>query len=448
MQDVIALLATFVAGVAAGAAVNWAVYALAWNRRLISPWSPADPKAPPRRASDRAPVWGWFGLRREEPLHGRGFWVRPLVVELMMGVGIAALWWWEVARQGLVGAQFAALADGALPAGVLAAPAWTTYATFASHALLVALMAAASLIDIDEKTIPDGITVPGTLLGLVLAAVVPMSLPPLVAVRSAPPAAGAAIALPADVGPVEGALYVEPTTLAAPGAWPASLGGAPKGQGLVVGLACYATWCIALAPRWLRRRRGWWFGLRVVAARVLRELSRPPLLGIALAGAAGITAAWFVGGATWVGLLTALVGMIGGSALVWAVRIAATHALRREALGFGDVTLMMMVGAFLGWQAGVLIFFAAPFAAMAVALLQLVLRRTDEIFFGPFLCLATVAVMVRWATVWNADSAILHVFLDPWLVAGVLAGGVAVMWAMLVLWRNFKEAMFGAREPE
>ena len=57
-------------------------------------------------------------------------------------------------------------------------------------------------------------------------------------------------------------------------------------------------------------------------------------------------------------------------------------------MGFGDVTLMMMVGAFLGWQAGVVIFFLAPFAGLVVGVLQLVLRRDDEIPYGPFLCLA------------------------------------------------------------
>src|SRR5262245_55446209 len=136
MHNALALLATFVVGVMAGGAVNWATYALAWNRRLISPWSPPPDKAPPRRASDRIPIWGWWGLRREQSIHGQGFWVRPMAVELLMGAGLAALWWWEVDRQGLVAQQFVALAGGALPRGAFAAPAWTTYATFGSHALL------------------------------------------------------------------------------------------------------------------------------------------------------------------------------------------------------------------------------------------------------------------------------------------------------------------------
>ena len=39
-----------------------------------------------------------------------------------------------------------------------------------AHLVLISLMLVASLIDADEKIIPDAITVPGTLLGLLLAA--------------------------------------------------------------------------------------------------------------------------------------------------------------------------------------------------------------------------------------------------------------------------------------
>ena len=42
---------------------------------------------------------------------------------------------------------------------------------------------------------------------------------------------------------------------------------------------------------------------------------------------------------------------------MWAVRIIGTLTLRQEAMGFGDVTLMAMIGAFTGWQSTLLIFF-------------------------------------------------------------------------------------------
>ncbi len=49
-----------------------------------------------------------------------------------------------------------------------------------------------------------------------------------------------------------------------------------------------------------------------------------------------------------------------GGGLVWSFRIVASVVMGREALGFGDVTLMAMVGAFTGWQAVWISFFLAP----------------------------------------------------------------------------------------
>jgi prepilin signal peptidase PulO-like enzyme (type II secretory pathway) len=436
------IFAALLLGLAAGAAVNWSAYTHAWTRRAISPWSKPHPEALPRRWTDRFPLWGWFGLRREEAVHGRGFWRRPLAVELLMGVGFAALYWWEVDQQGLVARQFAELATGPLPAGDMLAPRWITLATFFAHAVLITLMAAASLIDIDEKLVPGDITVAGTLLGLVLAAAMPMGLLPHVFNRLAAPAVGVEVILPAAVAPQQGRVFVEPMTPSAPNEWPTWMSG---GGGLAVGLACYASWCAALTPRIWRRRRGMWFGLKVLASRVVRELTRPPLSWIGLVGGAAIVSVWALSASAWVGLLSALVGMLGAGAMVWAVRIAGTSALRREAMGFGDVTFMMMVGAYLGWQAGIVIFFLAPIAGLAVGLIQLVLRRDDVIPYVPYLAMASLAVMVRWADVWNARlGGLQDMFGLPWLIPAVLAICVVMLWAALVLWRNTKEALFGS----
>jgi prepilin signal peptidase PulO-like enzyme (type II secretory pathway) len=267
-----------------------------------------------------------------------------------------------------------------------------------------------------------------------------MSLLPHVALRAAPPVAGVSIPLPAGVPANAGALFVEPLSLTAPNSWPATLAGAPNWLSLAIGLACFATWIFALTHRIWRKRRGLAYGLRIMFARVARDFARPPLSWIAIAGLLAITGVWFRGGAAWLGLITALVGVIGGGAMVWAVRIVGSWALHKEAMGFGDVTLMMMIGAFLGWQPGIFIFFIAPFAGLLVGIAQMVLRRDDVIPYGPFLCLGALAVMVRWADVWNT----LQPFFDfPWLVPAILAVGVVMLGAMLVLWRNLKEVMFG-----
>lgn len=443
----VCLLAVLVVGLILGAVVNWATYQLAWNRRDISPWSTAPVGASPRRRADRIPVLGWLRLRREELLHGRGFWVRPMFVELAMGVGLAMLYWWEVVEHGLVRKQAADLL-GVLAEQPIAGIALTIsdslpLAQFLGHALLIVFMAAATFIDIDEKIIPDEVTVPGTLLGLLLATVLPMTLLPHVGLQAALlPGAEPIVVEGAMLMPAGGVqLVVEPLSLAAPNDWPRLLDGAPNWRSLLLGLACYGLWCFALTPRIWRGRRGVCRGMAVITTRIVRELNRPPLRSIALLGAAYVTAVWWYGGLAWTGLLSSLVGLVISGGMVWVVRLVGTAALRREAMGFGDVTLMMMIGTYLGWQAGLIVFFVSPFAGLIVGLLQLVLRRDDVIPYGPFLCLGTLIVMVRWGSLWNFMSLQL-VFGEGWLVLIVLLTGTLLLGVMLVIWRLIKTAIF------
>ncbi len=437
------LVLLFLVGVCLGAATNWAIYAWAWQPRPVSPWMPPPVGADPRRFwPHRVPVIGWLALRHDAPLLGPGFWLRPMLLELGLGVAVAALYWWEVVGLGLVRGQ-----DNFGPNMVV--PAWTLYWQLASHVLLLCLMVVASFIDIDEKIIPDEVTVTGTILGLVLAAAVPMSLLPQVAERAVTP-------LPAMVlhnaagGPAVGRhqlLWIEPVTAAAPNAWPPAWADPRGWSSLAVALACYWLWCFALAPRIWRGRRGAVRAFGLIAARVRRELCRPPLLVIALVGTVAIVAVWLGAGrwadqwaAAWAGLLTALVGLAASGGMVWAVRLIGTAALRREAMGFGDVTLMMMIGTFLGWQACLIVFFLAPFAGMLAGIAQLVLRRDQEIPYGPYLCLAAAATVVLWSPIWTWAQPL---FAVGWLVPSVLVVGLALLGVMLAAWQAIKTALFG-----
>ena len=437
------IVVLFLVGVCLGSAVNWAVYALAWRPRPISPWMPPPAGATPRRWTDRVPVVGWLALRHDWPLYGRAFWLRPMLLELALGVAVAALYWWEVTRLGLI--------QGQIDFGPgMVVPTWPLYWQLASHVLLLCLMVAASFIDIDEKIIPDEITVTGTLLGLVLATAEPMSLLPHVAERLAAPVDGVAIQLGGGgqaIGPHGAPLWLEPVTASAPGAWPAAWADPQGWQSLAIALACYWLWCFALAPRIWRGRRGTVWALRLIAARVRRELCRPPLLVIALVGTVGIVAAWLLAGqlpghtaAAWAGLLTALIGLAASGGVVWAVRLIGTAALRREAMGFGDVTLMMMIGTFLGWQACLMVFFLAPFAGLLAGIAQLIFRRDQEIPYGPYLCLAAAATVVLWAPIWSWAQPL---FAVGWLVPAVLVVGLALLGVMLAIWQALKTLLFG-----
>ncbi len=407
------LAALFIFGVCVGSLVNLGVYRLAWHPRAISPWSQPLGNAPPRRLLDRLPIFGWLGLRREAALHGAGFWVRPLLVELGTGLGFVALYEWEIGAAGLLPAAFPRLP--VMPA--------ILHCEFATHALLVALMLVTSLIDSDEKTIPDAITVPGTLLGLLLAAVCPWSLLP-------------------DAGMIPRPFF-DILVLTSPnvpsGAWPPWLTGAPHAASLVIGLGCFLAWCAALLPRSWYPRHGWRRAVQLALARLVRSRAIcGGILLMALAGSAAIVTGWAHGGLRWETLLTALVGMAASGGLVWLVRLIGSAALGREAMGFGDVTLMAMIGAFLGWQACLLVFFLAPLAGLVLGLLQLILRRGNEIPYGPFLCLGALATIVGWAPLWNWAAG---VFFLGWFVPVLMLGCLVLMALMLFAWRWLRERM-------
>lgn len=445
----------FIAGACAGSIVNWGVYTLAWSPRQISPWSPAPPTASARPSWARLPIFGWLGLRGESSIHGRWFWLRPMLLEFSLGCALAALYWWEVGQQGLLAGQ--TLFTPVLGAQPMPLSGWlptfqantvVLHASFLVHSLLLFWMLVASFIDIDEKLIPDEVTVTGTLLGLCLATLLPMSLLPHVnqslnALRSnCSTAILDANHLPAN-GPIGNPLTVEPVTVATPQAWPTQLNAKPNWRSLALGLSCYFLWCFALTPRIWRGRHGFVRAMRVISARVARELCRPPIAVLLAIGVPAILMVWLWGGVAWVGLLTSLVGLVGGGAIVWAVRIVGSAALRREAMGFGDVTLMMMIGTFLGWQACWVLFFLAPFCAVGIAIGQLVLRREDEIPFGPFLCMAAAFVVVCWAPVWNRVEA---AFAIGGLVPMAMVVCMVLLGVLLGIWQAIKTALFSRSE--
>ncbi len=424
------LAALALAGAWLGSLVNWATYRLAWSPRPISPLGPAPPTAPPRRRLDRIPIVGWWGLRREASIHGRGFWVRPMAVEVALAAGLPLLYWWEV--------QLAALLPPELPEPV--GPALgMLHSQFLAHVLLIVLMLAASLIDVDEKIIPDSITVPGTWLGLFLAAAMPRSLlPALVPDVHVPPGLPFRVHfwqlldMPGVPWPF--------LDLTAPNDWPAWLDGRPNLLPLLLALACWWAWCAAILPRPWRGRHGWRRALQLLLARLARERVTYRIAAMGLLGSAAIAGVWTAGGDGWRGLLTALVGMAGGSGMVWVVRIVATAVLRREAMGFGDVTLMAMIGTFVGWQTCLMVFFLAPLAGLVVGLVQVTVLRDSEIPYGPFLCLATAVLIVTWTPVWMAAWGI---FALGWLVPVIVAFCMVLMAVLLGLWVLLRRALFG-----
>lgn len=102
------------------------------------------------------------------------------------------------------------------------------------------------------------------------------------------------------------------------------------------------------------------------------------------------------------GLVASLAGIVVGGGIVWIVRAVGAWVLRQEAMGFGDVILMAMIGSFLGWQATIVVFFLAPLLAILAVAVTLLWKREREIPYGPYLSLAAVALLFGWQAIWPA----------------------------------------------
>ncbi|GAB6166589.1 hypothetical protein JCM19992_25890 [Thermostilla marina] len=397
-------------GFAAGGAANAVV------ELLLQPYR-SQPKgkasAPPKRPS----FFVYLGLAPHE-FFSRARRLRFFLVAAAFATALPLLYWWEVQQCRHI------LWEGPLP------DRSTLYAIFSAHAVLAWLMLAASLIDWDEQIIPDAIVVPGTLIGLALAASLPWSLLPDV-VRP-----NLDSGFPFLTGPGRGGAY-RFLTLASPRAFPDWLAGGADWKPLAVALACWWFWCLALMPRTWYSRHGWRRAVELALARLCRSRSTYGLAGLGVVGSVVIAVVWKLDGHHWQGLLSSLVGMIAAFGITWIIRIVFSLVLDREAMGFGDVTLMGMIGAFLGWQASLMAFFVAPFFGLALGLVILIATRDHRIPYGPFLCLGAATVVIFWSGIWSGTVS--WFALGPVLIL-LLVTCIVGSAFILLLWRFLRGA--------
>lgn len=77
-----------------------------------------------------------------------------------------------------------------------------------------------------------------------------------------------------------------------------------------------------------------------------------------------------------------------------------------QSMGGGDVKLLAMIGAFLGWQKAVTTFFLAPFFGIIIGLINLLVKKEHLIPYGPFLSLASII------SIFGADKIIGMIFIN------------------------------------
>ncbi len=162
----------------------------------------------------------------------------------------------------------------------------------------------------------------------------------------------------------------------------------------LVELATGMIWGLAVA----------WYGFEVEAARAATFGTL--LLGIAMTDAReyiipdefsiggtviGLGFA-FLGGA--LGWQPAPLGAVVGYGLLWLIAVVGQKAFGEEAMGGGDVKMMAMIGAFLGWQGVLLTLFLGALIGTLIFLPMRLMGKEKLVPFGIFLAIGGAAYWV------------------------------------------------------
>lgn len=172
----------------------------------------------------------------------------------------------------------------------------------------------------------------------------------------------------------------------------------------------------------------WFLGSMVVCAfidldfRILPDEVTLPgvVLGLAVSAAfpflheGGLPGA--IGNRPLAGLAASALGAVVGGGTLWGVGVVGKLVFRKEAMGFGDVKYMAMIGSVLGWK-GVLLTFvlACLFGSLVGVGKYVAVRRMGYVPFGPFLSAGALVMLLAPEWVDRALRAYLEFLRGPTL---------------------------------
>ncbi len=387
--------------------INWSIITQGYEPKPIGPWSPVPKGMPRRTLADWLPLLGWWRLQRESAAHGPRYWWRPFLIELLFPLFILWMYYREVSGGMLFVPRLSANLQPEL------------HSQFLAHFLLISFMMVATFIDFDEHVIPDSVTVLGTIAGLIGCLVLPAWF----------------LYIPSGASAAE--MHANSA-----GAWPAWM---QTRAGLAIALLIVSMYCFALMDRvWITRR-----GLRKAWLYFWAMMFRTTwwvIVAVLWLFLVGLTIfAWNSGAARWQYYLTALIGLAAAGGYTWMMRLAAKQGLGVEALGFGDVTLMGMIGVYLGWQPSVIVFFIAPCYAVVIFLIRLLLKGSNAGAYGPYLCMAAATVILYW-DYFCSEYAQAILELPPWMTWSILAATLLLMIGFLKIFRILRGRISGIRQ--
>ncbi len=305
----------FVTGACVGSFINVCVFRLLAEKSVFWPGSHCASCLKPISFFDNIPILSYVLLQGKCRSCKSFFSVRYLLVEVFTASMFLAVFlldiFFNVPNYNIVDANRWQIGFGVIP--------FSCWATFISHATLLSFLLTASLTDLEKMEIPLGITVTGTIFGIIFSAF-------------------QAWPFPDDLGSIRQFEFVLKD-------WPVKPN-LPQGS---------IPWPV-------------WF----------------PDLQL------------FSGNSFLNGILSSLAGIFVGTFLVRGIRFTYSVGRGIEGMGLGDADLMMMVGAFWGWQLVVVAFFLAVIPAFFFGILQLFSKGEQAFPFGPSLAISSVATFYCW----------------------------------------------------
>jgi leader peptidase (prepilin peptidase)/N-methyltransferase len=143
---------------------------------------------------------------------------------------------------------------------------------------------------------------------------------------------------------------------------------------------------------------------------------------------------WAPPGSWQLGLLTGVAGALAGMFVIRALKFVFEYGFGQEALGLGDADLLMMAGAFLGWQPVVLAVPTGAFVTLGVlplVWLWVTLRRRPfprHIPFGPGLAAGVLVCWLGWPVISETEP-LRTVFFEPTIL---IVGTVLLLGLLLI----------------
>lgn len=368
--DLLFVLLAGILGLLVGSFSNVLIWRLPRGENIAFPPSHCPKCDHPLAPKDLVPLFSWLSLGGKCRYCRAPINPRYPIVEALTGIGYAA-----------IAAAFPFAVYGAGTLGLM---------------VLFTILLVGSAIDLDTMTIPDELTLSGTLLGVLFGL------------------AGAG-------------LYAREGVLGLPNVSQA-VEGALLGAGVLVAIGVFGSWVMRrfrerrfpelpmgyqqislglLAGAWL----GPWWGLGVAALSILvnllaKKVVRIPelltlggfLVSLVLSsgGTGPSIGALAQGGLMAAGAVALVCGVYWW--LYWRRNPETEDDGSDEdgdpvAMGFGDVKLAAAIGAFLGWERLLMAVVAAIFAGAVLGLVQLALKKGRQIKFGPYLAFGAMVAL-------------------------------------------------------